>query len=44
MWPWLVMPLIVLITFYALWRVHHGTGDLAPPVESVPSAPGGGGG
>ena len=22
-WPWLVMPAIVLLVFYALFRAHH---------------------
>jgi hypothetical protein len=42
-WPWLVMPLIVLIAFYALWRVHQRPGDLAPPSEPAPTAQSGGG-
>ena len=25
-WPWLVMPLIVLAAFYALLRMHHRLG------------------
>ena len=25
-WPWLVMPLVVLVVFYALFRVHHPSG------------------
>ncbi|HEY4749990.1 MAG TPA: hypothetical protein VIH60_06350 [Steroidobacteraceae bacterium] len=28
-WPWLVMPLIVLLVFYALLRVHKQPGVLA---------------
>jgi hypothetical protein len=30
-WPWLVMPLIVLLVFYALHRVQH------PPSAQVPA-------
>jgi hypothetical protein len=22
-WPWLVMPVVVLLVFYALFRIHH---------------------
>ncbi|MBV8144141.1 MAG: hypothetical protein JO184_03955 [Gammaproteobacteria bacterium] len=29
-WPWLVMPLIVLLVFYALHRVQHPPAKLAP--------------
>jgi hypothetical protein len=25
-WPWLLMPLVVLLVFYALFRVHHPSG------------------
>jgi hypothetical protein len=28
-WPWLVMPLVVLVVFYALLRVHKQPGVLA---------------
>jgi hypothetical protein len=34
-WPWLIMPLIVLLVFYALFRVHHRN-DQAPPVKPPP--------
>jgi hypothetical protein len=36
-WPWLVMPLIVLLVFYALHRVQH------PPVAptALPNVTGG---
>ena len=35
-WPWLVMPLIVLVAFYALYRVHQRPGDPVPvPVQPV---------
>ena len=38
MWPWLVMPLIVLLLYYALFRVHqqHAVSTLSP--ESPPPA------
>jgi len=39
MWPYLVMPLIVLVAFYALYRVHQRPGSLTPPVQSTPVAP-----
>ena len=40
LWPWLVMPLIVLLVFYALFRVHprHPLPATHPPAAS----PGGG--
>jgi hypothetical protein len=43
MWPWLVMPLIVLLAFYALYRVHQRPVHPATPVEATPAEnPGGG--
>ncbi len=42
-WPWLVMPLVVLGAFYALNRVHQHSGPMVspPPVQSAPApAPG----
>jgi len=36
-WPWLVMPLIVLVAFYALYRVHQRPAN-APPPAQTPSA------
>jgi len=33
-WPWLVMPLIVLVAFWALYRVHQRPGALAAPADS----------
>ena len=43
-WPWLLMPLVVLLVFCALLRVHHrpGTpwgGAWAHPPASDESAP-----
>ena len=38
-WPWLVMPLVVLIVFYVLYRMHESPGPLAPPAEAVPGVP-----
>jgi len=35
-WPWLLMPLIVLLVFYALFRVHQSV----PAATLVPSAAG----
>jgi hypothetical protein len=31
LWPYLVMPLIVLIAFYVLCKVHQRPGPLGPP-------------
>jgi hypothetical protein len=42
-WPWLVMPLVVLVAFYALYRVHQRSGELTPPAGSVPAATSAGG-
>jgi hypothetical protein len=39
MWPYLVMPLIVLVAFYALYRVHQRPGGLTPPVQNTTTAP-----
>lgn len=38
MWPYLVMPLIVLIAFYALNRVHQRPGNFDTPHQSPPAA------
>lgn len=46
-WPWLVMPLVVLAVFCALERMHHRAGTSwsdswtkhAPGEESPPPAP-----
>jgi hypothetical protein len=37
-WPWLVMPLIVLAAFYALHGVHKSPGALAPAYQEAPAA------
>ena len=34
-WPYLVMPLIVLVAFYALYRVHQRPGNVPAPVPSA---------
>jgi hypothetical protein len=36
MWPYLVMPLIVLVAFYALYRVHQRPSALGPPQPNAP--------
>jgi hypothetical protein len=41
-WPWLVMPLVVLVAFYALNRIHKHPGPAVvepPPAGSAPAAP-----
>ena len=47
-WPWLVMPLIVLVVFFALMRAHHRPGTpwwdggwTEPPPARDAGAPGG---
>jgi hypothetical protein len=37
-WPWLVMPLIVLLVFYALHRVQHPAASAAVPAGAAGSA------
>lgn len=37
-WPYLVMPLIVLVAFYALYRVHQRPGNVPVSVPSAPAA------
>jgi hypothetical protein len=37
-WPWLVMPLIVLLVFYALHRVQHPRAGAAAPPAAAESA------
>ena len=39
-WPWLLMPLIVLLAFYTLNRIHQRPGPLGPP-SPPPATPGG---
>jgi hypothetical protein len=36
LWPYLVMPLVVLVVFYALFRVHQGAAvsSDSPPAET----------
>ena len=34
LWPYLVMPLVVIVVFYALWRVHKP----AAAVQHAPTA------
>lgn len=36
-WPWLVMPLVVLAVFFALLRMHHRLGTA--PAAAVTPAP-----
>jgi hypothetical protein len=43
MWPYLVMPLIVLVAFYALYRVHQRPAPLGPPQPNAPVTGNGGG-
>ena len=40
-WPWLVMPLVVLIAFYTLKRVRERPGPpvVPPPAQTTPAAP-----
>jgi hypothetical protein len=43
MWPYLVMPLVVVAAFYALYRVHQrAPAPAAPPADTVTTHPGGG--
>ena len=35
-WPWLLMPVIVLLVFYALYRMHRThAAALAPPAPAA---------
>ncbi|HVN44276.1 MAG TPA: hypothetical protein VMT66_03415 [Steroidobacteraceae bacterium] len=34
-WPWLVMPVVVLLVFYALHRVQHPPPKPAMPAPAV---------
>jgi hypothetical protein len=40
-WPWLVMPLVVLGAFYTLKHVreHPGPQVVAPPAQVTPAGP-----
>ena len=40
-WPWLVMPAIVLLAFYTLKHVRERPGPpvVPPPAQSTPAAP-----
>ena len=41
-WPWLLMPAIVLVVFYALFKVHQRPkAPTPPPPAPVTSTPGG---
>jgi hypothetical protein len=37
-WPWLVMPLIVLLVFYALHRVQHPAATAGVPAAATGSS------
>ncbi len=37
-WPWLLMPLVVLLVFAALLRIHHRPGTPWASLWSHPSA------
>jgi hypothetical protein len=39
-WPWLVMPAVVLALFYALNRVHHRQGTSAAAPAAAPTQSG----
>jgi len=39
-WPWLVMPLIVLLVFYALHRVQHPAPPHSAPADAAAGATG----
>jgi len=38
-WPWLIMPLIVLLVFWLLYRVQHPPTPTAAPLPAAPAAP-----
>ena len=39
-WPWLIMPIVVLLVFYALFRVHprRGGAPAAPATQAAAPA------
>ena len=39
-WPWLIMPIVVLLVFYALFRVHQrpGSAPAAPDTQAATPA------
>jgi hypothetical protein len=39
-WPWLVMPLVVLLIFYALHRVQHPPSARMPAADAAPDTTG----
>ena len=39
-WPWIIMPLIVLLVFYALHRVQHPPHPRMLPAEAASGAAG----
>jgi len=39
-WPWIIMPLIVLLVFYALHRVQHPPSARMPPADAAPGPAG----
>jgi hypothetical protein len=39
-WPWLLMPAIVLLVFYALFRVHHPSPAVTEPAPAARSTDG----
>jgi hypothetical protein len=38
-WPWLVMPIVVLLVFYALFRVHQRPGSAPAAPDTQAAAP-----
>lgn len=33
-WPWLLMPVVVLVVFFILWKIRDGT-TVAPPASGI---------